>query len=315
MGISTNIYISKYFYVNAEFVIMSDTYTSLEIEWSTITIPEGTVMKVANRAFVGVDVLEKDFVYYDAVKEVTEGAALYFDEEYCKMVNTKASTGNEVSDYGATFLGHYEQNGTLVTVTFEYFLTDMVDDYTALPNALTVELTVSDDKLLAPSDYSVPGGNVQTVHLIFAFDEPFDDYIYYPGDNGGNQDIGDNPLGGTYSCKQCSLVVKNESAREEAEAALASLNNQTATLSSLIITVDSDDDSLIYQNANGARYYGDYVINGEDMLITFTAYYSETGEYYDPNGQSITFKFIDGKIYLPLYETTDYIIYGVFSRD
>ena len=313
MGISTNIYISKYFYVNAEFIIMSDTYTSLEIEWSTITIPEGTVMKVANRAFVGVDVLEKDFVYYDAVKEVTEGAALYFEEEYCKMVNTKASTGNEVSDYDATFLGRYVQNGTTVTVTFEYFLTDTVDDYTALPNALTVELTVSDDKLLTPSDYSVPGGNVQTVHLIFAFDKPFDDYIYYPGDNGGNQDIGDNPLGGYYFYKECKLVVFNEESRETAERDFASVTADVRDLESMFFYISEYSETITLYAMDGRSYYGDYIINNGLISMAFNTVYDEQGNSTDTS-LSLDLIFSDEEIYFDILSGGDYIIYAIYSR-
>ena len=307
-SISTNIFISRYFYLNAEFILMGDEYMSVEFEWSNVTIPATKIMNVANRTFVGEDVKESNFVYYAETKLVTESATIHFDDEYVEMITTKSCSGNVVQDYYQVLVGTYEQNGNVVTVSFTHYA-DETGEYNALPTTLTYNLDVSQDKIIMPTQNYDDNNQMVELHLIFGCKGKFTGYISYPG----GSSIEDNPLAGTYTYDRCVVELLNPEAESEAEQALAAVEAQEESLEKEVFYIASSGNVITYYSFNGVIYGGTYQVGDGYLDVEFFTAFTQEGEEQAID-QKVQFKFVDGEIYEVLVPTDNYIIYGIYCR-
>ena len=307
-SISTNIFISRYFYVNAEFILMGDEYMSVEFEWSNVTIPATKIMNVANRTFVGEDVKESNFVYYAETKLVTESATIHFDDEHVEMITTKSCSGNVVQDYYQILVGTYDQNGNVVTVSFTHYA-DETGEYNALPTTLTYNLDISQDKIIMPTQNYDNNNQMVELHLIFGCKGRFSGYISYPG----GSSIEDNPLAGTYTYDRCVVELLNPEAEDEANTVLASVEAQDEKLSQEMFYIASSGNVITYYSFNGVIYGGTYQVGDGYLDVEFFSALTQEGEEQAID-QKVQFKFVDGEIYEVLVPTDNYIIYGIYSR-
>ncbi len=307
-GISTNIFISRYFYLNAEFIVMGDEYMSLEFEWSNVTIPASKIMNVANRTFVGEDVKESNFVYYAETKLVTESATIHFDDEYVEMITTKSCSGNVVQDYYQVLVGTYEQNGNVVTVSFTHYA-DETGEYNALPTTLTYNLDVSQDKIIMPTQNYDNNNQMVELHLIFGCKGRFTGSISYPG----GSSIEDNPLAGTYTYDRCVIELLNPEYQAEAEQTLAAVEAQEESLKKEMFYIASSGNVITYCSFNGVTYGGTYQVGDGYLDVEFFTALTQEGEEQAID-QKVQFKFVDGEIYEVLVPTDNYIIYGIYCR-
>lgn len=307
-SISTNIFIGRYFYLNAEFILMGDEYMSVEFEWSNVTIPDTKIMNVANRTFVGEDVKESNFVYYAETKLVTESATIHFDDEYVEMITTKSCSGNVVQDYYQVFVGTYEQNGNVVTVNFTHYA-DETGEYNALPTTLTYNLDVSQDKIIMPTLNYDDNNQLVELHLIFGCKGRFTGYISYLG----GSSIEDNPLAGTYTYDRCVVELLNPEYQAEAEQMLAAIEAQEESLEKEMFYIASSGNVITYYSFNGDIYSGTYKVGDGFLEVEFFTAFTQEGEEQAID-EKAQFKFVDGEIYEVLLPTDNYIIYGIYCR-
>ena len=307
-GISANMYYNEYFYgVREEMNLGGEMSATVEIKWSTVTLPNEP-MNVANRVFVGVDILEKDYPYYDAAVLGVSGITLKFDNKgQCALQTTKVFNGNEVSNTEQTMSGTYFQEGSTVTVTFTHYSNETVTSQ-ELNEPITYEFTVSEDTVIMDLLRTDDNGQQVTIHAVLKFEEKFSGYIYIPSplDNPTNEHAG------TYSFKECKVQLINQDKASEAREAVQTIMTNEEELQSIFFNISEYDQTIIFYQDRGA-YIGTYEINNNTMAIHFTEVYTTEGETVSVD-QDYTVNYLDGEIYMVLLATEDYIIYGVYSR-
>lgn len=306
MDLSTNIYFDEYFYVKAEFIVLDDVYMAMEIEWSTINIPENQAINVANRSFVGVDVKEKDVANYAAYKEVAEATTINFDGEYCEMIIEKACSGNVVQDMYQVMVGEYEQNGNTVYANFTYY-TDGNSDYQELPSSYSVNFTVDGGKILMPTTSMDESNQPITVTIVLEFSEPFDDVIIYPGSGNSNE----LDLTGTYTFHHFDYVLTDEN-NDEAKAEAQGIINQLeqTVIPTTMLVVDSSTQAFGYYES-GYLYYGSYIFESTQstIAVSFTMKIDMT------SGQATDAQQISGSATYAYNQEKGYIYRVITSND
>ena len=310
-SISTNIYINKYFYVNAEFVVMDDSYSSLELEWSNVTVNKP--MNVTNRTFKGVDIEEKNFIYYTASKEVAEGITLRFDDEYCEMSMSKASSGNVVTDIDQVMVGTYSQSNTTVTATFDYF-SDGVNGYQELPAPVTYTFIVAEDKLSLLTQNMDDNNQPVDIHIIFSYEEPMSGYIYYPG---GSTNIEEsNLMDGYYQFNRFECTLEDESNNTAKQAALDYIaqydsNNLYATM---YINIDTESEIFMFMDSVDAiagRYTEKDGVITVNFIVKMKIADSSDYESVDFTG---TYYCMDDEISYNIYEGDGFSVNVVYKH-
>ena len=263
--ISANIYIDKYFYVNAEFIAMEETYTAVELEWSTVDV-SNKVMNVDGRTFVGSDVIEKDFIYYNASKEVTQGMTVNFNNGYCEMILTKAASGNVVSEIKQVMVGPYEQNGNVITVSFTYYAGED-DVYQEIPTTVVHTFNIVEDKIIMPTQNMDENNQPVDINLILTFSSRFSGYIYYPGNP---TPIEGESIGGYYRFDRFEYTLEDENdmtAKKAAEDFVAQFNSNNLYALTLI---NINEESKVFTFTDGqTAFAGTYTYSNGLITVHF----------------------------------------------
>ena len=77
-----------------------------------------TILDLAGKTFVGADLSEKDFIYYEAMKEVIESTTLVFGTDGTfNMTTTKRSSGSHVEEQVTLQRGTFQQTGNTYSIT------------------------------------------------------------------------------------------------------------------------------------------------------------------------------------------------------
>ena len=283
------------FYVINEVAEMMGTRSKMEVEWSTITIPSTRIMNVANRTFIGVDIEETSFVYYQGHKATAEGITLAFDDSgNFKMESTKMNSGNEVQEHYVAYYGSYEQDGNSVNVSiYAYSDGENVSYVPADGQEMQIVFTVNGGKLSMPTQ-SLDANNQQvTLHVIFDFDEPLSEDIIVPSQDDNPDDGDDEPKTYTYYCYDIDYVVLEGGDEEAAAAALARINKNDYV--GFMAIFMEEDNSVIFSGGQYGTEMGTYSTNNDVISCLMTT--SVDLETYQstpiPNPYTMNFHVID----------------------
>ena len=92
--------------------------TNKAIYINTTLRNDDSVLDLAGKTFVGTDVSEKDFVYYESTKEVVKATTLVFASDGTfEMTVTKRASGSYVEDGITLEKGTYQQTGNTFAIT------------------------------------------------------------------------------------------------------------------------------------------------------------------------------------------------------
>ena len=92
--------------------------TNKAIYINTTLRNDDSVLDLAGKTFVGADVSEKDFVYYESTKEVVKATTLVFASDGTfEMTVTKRASGSYVEDGITLEKGTYQQTGNTFAIT------------------------------------------------------------------------------------------------------------------------------------------------------------------------------------------------------
>ena len=92
--------------------------TNKAIYINTTLRNDDSVLDLAGKTFVGTDVSEKDFVYYESTKEVVKATTLVFASDGTfEMTVTKRASGSHVEDGITLEKGTYQQTGNTFAIT------------------------------------------------------------------------------------------------------------------------------------------------------------------------------------------------------
>ena len=307
MGIylSANVYFDRYFCVTREDVAMNEEMETIELAWS-VSDTSRVTMNVAHREFQGIDIQEKNFVYYNAMKEMTESTALYFDSYQVKMVSTKACSGNEVIDYTMILYGYYSQEGNRVTVIFNYAYNGM--GVVELPSGTIqeMEFVVDGDKLICPTSTMDENSQTVDIHLIMEFNKEFTGTI-----NQGSNDV-PTDIYGSYYFKDLEIELYNEKAADEANAVLADVNVED--LAMIQIMVMEEENQFIFMDKQTAMI-GTFEFDNNLFYVEFTtAYDVMTGEVTSTIAYGFYYYADNGDIYFYVTANDDYAIIAYYSK-
>ena len=286
------------FYAIYEVAELMGTRSEMEVEWSTISIPTTRVMSVANRTFVGVDIQETSFVYYQGHKATAEGISLAFDDNgNFKMESTKMNSGNEVQDYYVAYYGSYEQKGNSVTVSIYAYSDGENVSYAPAGQEMQIVFTVEGGRLSMPTQTLDANNQQTTLHVLFEFDEPLSEDILVPSsDDDPDDDDDDNePEASTYYCYDVDYVVLEGGNEEEASAALARISKNDFV--GFMAIFMEEDNSVILTGGIYGTDMGTYSINNDVISCLITA--SLNLETYEAtplaNSYTMTFHVIDNE--------------------
>ena len=289
-SMSANVIYNQYFYAIQEDVAMSNFVESILMEWSTINIPATTIMHVEGRSFVGSDIVEKDYVYYNASKEVAQATSIRFDDEYCELITEKASTGNNVAQRYQVMVGPYSQDGSKVTVMFTHYAQED-GVYYEIPNGGSqITFEISQDKLTMATQNVDASGAMIEIHLLFAFDKPNTTMISYPeGDINGDEDS----MTGTYIFSGFDYDVDPDGDMEKAIAKYNeySRNPEASEYSSYILMINEDTGAFgITVNAEPiVAYFGSFVMNDCELVATLNQVMNQGDK--EPSAMDRAFQF------------------------
>ena len=92
--------------------------TNKAIYINTTLRNDDSVLDLAGKTFVGTDVSEKDFIYYESTKEVVKATTLVFASDGTfEMTVTKRASGSYVEDGITLEKGTYQQTGNTFAIT------------------------------------------------------------------------------------------------------------------------------------------------------------------------------------------------------
>ena len=142
--------------------------TNKAIYINTTLRSNDSVLDLAGKTFVGTDVSEKDFVYYESTKEVVKATTLVFaNDGTFDMTVTKRSSGSYVEDSITLEKGTYQQTEnafaiTIVSVKFgDQDWMDMPEEYRTASNG-----TIEGNNILLEAQIMDDNNQMVTIHMV-----------------------------------------------------------------------------------------------------------------------------------------------------
>ena len=142
--------------------------TNKAIYINTTLRNDDSVLNLAGKTFVGTDVSEKDFVYYESTKEVVKATTLVFASDGTfEMTVTKRASGSYVEDGITLEKGTYQQTEnafaiTIVSVKFaDQDWMDMPEAYRTASNG-----TIEGNDILLETRIMDDNNQMVTIHMV-----------------------------------------------------------------------------------------------------------------------------------------------------
>lgn len=303
----------EYFYAVKQVISFGGENQSLEATWSKVD-QSSLIMNVSGRLFKGLTIQEKDFEHFNEYVEVFQNATIIFNDGMCKLVmNKNYSETDGIIDVKMEAFGSYYQDGNVVTASFQKTFVNGEEVPTVDAEDNVLIFTIDKDTVIVESPISSGAGN-SDVHVVFKYEEPFNQQVDYPGQEEEDEENYD----GDYRFAYLDYEMVNSGEYEEAEAEIEKLTEDEEFIETLYkstISINSSEDLFALGQADGARV-GSFKVNGNVITATLTSFIDyETGERSEITPQNVTCKVDDdGYIYLQYKQTDTYIIYIVYHR-
>ena len=322
MEMSGSAIYDSHFYVLRQVVNMFGMTIDSSATWSKVdTLP---VMLVQGRSFVGVDIQESNFVYYNTMKEVAKGMTINFDEEGCvEFIFTKMDSEGQALDYNAVYYGTYEQQGT--NVVCELVAIDMGEGIQFVEEEQIMETTlvINENKIAFEWKTSDDQDQLVDIHMLFEFAERFDEDIEFEpadpdidDDDDDDDDDGEESLNGTYSYLSFDVVLDDENDEEAEAAAQDAIDKYDVTPLYRTLFVIAEETNMITFVNNGTYFMGNYVQEEGVLNCSFTTTIDpETYETSQIQAQSLTlYLYENGEIAYEVLNGEGYSVRAVFEK-
>ena len=144
--------------------------TNKAIYINTTLRNDDSVLDLAGKTFVGTDVSEKDFVYYESTKEVVKATTLVFaNDGTFNMTVTKRSSGSYVEDSITLEKGTYQQTGNTFAITIvsvkigDQDWMDIPVEYRTASNG-----TIEGNNILLEAQNMDENNQMVTIHMVLS---------------------------------------------------------------------------------------------------------------------------------------------------
>ena len=314
LNIAVCVAYNKDFYAVKEEVMMDSMYEAIEIKWSKVNRTEPLMMNVSGRSFVGVDIQEKNYAYYDATVATTKGATIDFDKNgLCQMILTKNNSGNEIVDTYIVMYGKYVQNGNVIEVRFEYVSDGETRQEIPEESIEPSTFVINDDKIVLATSSLDENNQPFQINMIFAFDAPFTGNIDYP-----EKIVDTSHLEGSYYFVTFDYELKDGGTEEEAINAIVAISSDETTRNYFVntaIAIMEEGTSLAFIEEKGS-YSGQYSIVGNQILASLDTYYdheTQKTSHVAPQDFVCTING-DGSLSICVSTAEHYNIYAVYQK-
>lgn len=318
MEMSGSAIYDSHFYVLRQVVNMFGMTIDSSATWSKVdTLP---VMLVQGRSFVGVDVQENTFVYYEGMKATAEGMTVNFDNDgHVAIFYTKMNSGNQVADFDGVYYGTYEQTPNGVSCTLNAY--DAGEGIVFAPEGqeMDVLFVVNEDKIVMSTSCPDDQGQVTELHIVLEFNEPFNQTIEYEPEEPLEPEEpieNEEGLDGTYAFLTLDVVLDDEEDAEAGSAALAAIDAyDTAPLYTTFISIMEANNMVMYVS-NGSYLMGTFVQEDDVLNCSFTTVIDP--ETYEPSQiqerKLALYVYEDGTIGFEILSGEGYRVRAVFEK-
>ena len=142
--------------------------TNKAIYINTTLRNDDSVLDLAGKTFVGTDLSEKDFVYYESTKEVVKATTLVFASDGTfEMTVTKRASGSYVEDGITLEKGTYQQTGNTFAITIvsvkigDQDWMDIPAEYRTASNG-----TIEGNNILLEAQNMDENNQMVTIHMV-----------------------------------------------------------------------------------------------------------------------------------------------------
>ena len=142
--------------------------TNKAIYINTTLRNDDSVLDLAGKTFVGTDLSEKDFVYYESTKEVVKATTLVFASDGTfEMTVTKRASGSYVEDGITLEKGTYQQTGNTFAITIvsvkigDQDWMDIPEEYRTASNG-----TIEGSNILLEAQNMDENNQMVTIHMV-----------------------------------------------------------------------------------------------------------------------------------------------------